>query len=188
MSPYDYAIGFVLAHEGGFVDHPDDPGGATNRGISLRFLRTQHPDAADIDGDGDIDADDIRLLTEDDARDLYRSRFWDALRLDDLPGAVAAAVFDTAVNCGPGRAVRFLQAACNGLSDHLQLTEDGALGPKTRRGVGIVADRFGEQQLAEAVLWARQDYYNRLAAESRFRPFHLGWSRRVSALRNLIRN
>jgi lysozyme family protein len=183
---FEKAVDFVLEHEGGFVDHPDDPGGATNFGVSLRWLRGQNPDAADIDGDGDVDADDIRALTPDTAREFYRQKFWDATHCGQMPAPVGAAVFDSAVNCGPRRAVRFLQAAIRTIDPDMALTVDGLMGPKTLEAVRLTSARKGYERLADAILWERQSYYNRLAGQKRFRTFHLGWTRRVCALRDLL--
>ena len=102
MTALEFAIDFVLAHEGGEANDPDDPGLITRFGISLRFLRSAGYDLGDIDGDGDIDADDIRLLTKQDAADIYQERFWKSLKLNFLPTRLAVVTMDTAVNMGPG--------------------------------------------------------------------------------------
>lgn len=177
MTPYELGLHFVLEHEGGFVDHPDDPGGATNHGISLRFLRDL-PDG-DIDGDGDVDADDIRSLTPAVAGKFYKARFWDKVGCDRLPPAVAVAVFDAAVNCGTSRAVRWLQEACNMMGAHLLV--DGVSGSKTYAATVALGRDKGEP-LALLCGLRRQEYYNALAGKKEFRTFHLGWTRRVSSL------
>ena len=91
----------VLKHEGGFVNHPRDPGGATNRGIT-------HITLADWRG-GPVTAEDVRTMSEAEAREIYRSKYWNAIQGDNLPAGVDLAVFDLAVNSGVGRAARMLQ-------------------------------------------------------------------------------
>jgi len=119
-----------MPHEGGYSDHPADPGGPTNWGISLRFLRAQGADIGDVDGDGDIDAADVRHLPIDIAMQLYRREFWDRYRYSRLPDLVAIKVFDLAVVMGPCPATRCLQRALRacGRSD---IAEDGVIGPVT---------------------------------------------------------
>ena len=73
MSHFDTAIKKVLKHEGGYVDHKNDPGGATKYGISLRFIKQSNTDL-DLDNDGDIDADDIKEMTEDKAKEIYKDK------------------------------------------------------------------------------------------------------------------
>ena len=82
MGCFEKAHAFVARMEGGFVDDPADPGGTTNYGVSLRFLKSQGLEAGDIDGDGDIDADDIRALTPERAAGVLRRAFWDVFPLD----------------------------------------------------------------------------------------------------------
>ncbi len=175
---------FTLAAEAGYVDNPNDPGGPTNFGVSLRWLRGLDSALADVDNDGDVDADDIRALTKEQAEALYIDRFWFALHCDKLPGCVGMVLFDTAVNCAPARAVRQLQQVCKDFGQ--AMTVDGQLGPATLGVVDAVTQDQGEKTLAEAMLWTRQDYYNELADKPKLRGFHLGWTRRVCALRKYI--
>lgn len=117
-----------LSHEGGLCDDPNDPGGITDRGISLRFLKSHN---IDIDGDGDVDADDIRGLSYEDVCGLYRRFFWNLVHGDDLQNqAMATKLFDMAVNMGPGRAIRIAQESAG-------LQADGVFGPKTFRALDV---------------------------------------------------
>jgi lysozyme family protein len=180
---FEMAVRFCLRWEGGYVNHPADPGGATNFGITLNTLRGL-PDP-DLDGDGDVDADDVRALTVEQARVFYRERVWNALGLDGLPGPVGVAVFDAAVNCGARRAVVWLQQVCNAAGEDLAC--DGLAGPRTREAVRRVCDgRCGAEMLAVAHVLKRMAYYNRLAGDSRFRQFHLGWTNRAVELAGLV--
>ena len=106
--PWQTAIDFVLKYEGGLVDNPSDPGGLTNFGISSR----SYPSV------------DIRNLTREGAEEIYRRDYWDAVHGDELPGPLAVAVFDSAVNQGAGTAKRMLQIS-------LDVDADGIIGPKT---------------------------------------------------------
>lgn len=130
MADFDKAIEVVLRHEGGFVDDPVDPGGATKYGVSLRWLKASQ---IDIDEDGDIDAQDVRQLSRAQARQLYRERFWDYDQVRDQ--ALATKLLDTGVNMGTAAAHRLLQKALNELGNRLDL--DGVLGPRTLAAVNL---------------------------------------------------
>ena len=137
MSTFEAAIVTVLHHEGGLSDNPNDPGGVTNFGISLRWalaVQGEEPEMKlllDMDSDGDVDRDDIRYLTEDVAKELYRSQWWDKFKYGDLLyQTVATKVFDTSVNVGARQAHKFLQRAMRSVG-RKTLVDDGILGPKT---------------------------------------------------------
>lgn len=128
------AIQTVLRHEGGFVDDPLDPGGATNFGISLRFLRSLGVDLGDFDDDGDLDEDDVKVMTQADAIRIYRREFWDRYRYQRLHPVIAIKVFDLSVNMGPGNAHRRLQWALHGCGER-HVTVDGIIGAQTTTAV-----------------------------------------------------
>ena len=109
MTTFDTAVSEVLRQEGGYTNDPHDPGGETNFGIDKR----SHPDV------------DIRNLTEDAARVIYKREYWDKSGCEHLPTAVAIQVFDAAVNQGVGTAIRMLQEAIG------KVQVDGVLGPRT---------------------------------------------------------
>ena len=106
----------LLKHEGGCVNHPADPGGMTNLGVTQRVWEewVGHP----------VDEKEMRSLTPEKVAPMYKQKYWDKIRGDDLPSGVDMAVFDCCVNSGPGRAAKMLQRV-------LGLTEDGAIGPNT---------------------------------------------------------
>ncbi len=98
---YDEALRRVLVHEGGYTNHPSDPGGPTNFGITIAdYRRYIKPGAS---------AADVRAMTRGEAEAIYRARYWAALRCDDLPGGLDYALFDYGVNSGTGRAAKVLQ-------------------------------------------------------------------------------
>lgn len=118
-------IDHILAHEGGYNDIKNDSGGATNFGISLRFLQSINED---INHDGRVDWIDIKQLSKADAIELYYNNFWKAM-YDTMPAGIGEKVFDVAVNAGHMRAHRTLQAAANRLGANLKV--DGMIGSVT---------------------------------------------------------
>src|SRR3954467_3513146 len=100
-SSYDEALRRVLVHEGGYSNHPSDPGGPTNWGITIHDARAYWKKEAT--------AADVRSMPVDVAKDIYRSKYWDAMCCDNLPTGVDYAVFDYGVNSGIARAARVLQ-------------------------------------------------------------------------------
>jgi lysozyme family protein len=100
---FDICLRRLLAHEGGYTNHPDDPGGPTNFGITIADYRKYvKPDAT---------AADVRAMKIDEAKTIYRARYWDAQRCDELPAGVDYAVFDYGVNSGTGRSGKVLRRA-----------------------------------------------------------------------------
>ena len=159
---FEEALAAVLVHEGGYVDHPKDPGGATNRGITHRtfaaFLR--------LNG---LPQRHVRDITDAEVKAIYREQYWNAIKGDDLPSGVDYAVFDFAVNSGPARAARFLQRVVG-------VAEDGVIGQMTLAAVHAVSARQIVSELCA----------NRLAWLKRLKhwpTFGRGWSRRVEEVR-----
>jgi hypothetical protein len=141
----------LIGHEGGYVNHPNDPGGETNFGISRR----SYPDL------------NIATLTLEQARAIYRRDFWDRLGLDALPPALRLQVFDAAVNSGPGNAARWLQAAAG-------VAQDGVIGPLTRARLGTL----NTQTLGLRFNAARLRF---MCSLSNWPTFGRGWALRVAA-------
>lgn len=183
---FDRALAFVLRWEGGYVDHAGDRGGATNLGVSLRFLKGL-PDGDDdgfLDGDlnrdGRVDKADVRLVGIDQAARFYHDLFWRAGKCDDLPWPVDLIVVDTAINCGGGRAGRWLQEAVNSVRVGLpSIVVDSAVGPQTLAAVaGCRPD-----DLAERILTRRLAHYDRLVRDDPDQGvFIKGWLNRVRDL------
>ena len=99
---YDDSLRRVLAHEGGYTNHPSDPGGPTNWGITIHDARAYWK--------RDADAADVRAMPKEVAKRIYKSKYWDAMRCDELPAGVDYAVFDFGVNSGISRSLKFLEA------------------------------------------------------------------------------
>lgn len=161
-SSFDEALRRVLVHEGGYADHPADPGGATMKGVTQRVYdgwRRRHgvPPRA------------VRLIEPGEVAAIYRRQYWDALRADDLPAGIDYALFDAAVNSGPGQAAKWLQRT-------LGVAADGQIGEATLaalegRDAAALVDGLCERRLAM------------LRALRTFPTFGAGWTRRVAEVR-----
>src|SRR5690242_3601962 len=114
-STYDDALARLLAHEGGYTNHPDDPGGPTNFGITIADYRRY--------ARADATAADVRAMSVEEAKAIYRKRYWDAQRCDDLPAGVDYAVFDYGVNSGIGRSGKVLRRALALADDTSKITD-----------------------------------------------------------------
>jgi lysozyme family protein len=152
------ALAAVLVHEGGFVNNPKDPGGMTNLGCTKAVWEEHcgHP----------VDEKTMRALTPSDVGPLYKRKYWDKVFGDDLPAGVDYVVFDAAINSGPGRAAKWLQA-CVGVE------VDGGIGPKTLAAVKA----FDSKTLIEDYCKRRLSYMMDLPT---WDTFGRGWSRRVN--------
>jgi lysozyme family protein len=159
---YEEALRRVLAHEGGYSDHPADPGGPTNFGVTLTDYRKYvKPDAA---------AADVRAMSVDEAKAIYRRRYWDVQACDDLPGSVDYAVFDYGVNSGIGRSGKVLRR-CLGLScSSARVTREVIAAAKTADAVQLIASICDERLrfLKSLKTWP---------------VFGVGWERRIAEVK-----
>ena len=155
---FEASFNHLMKHEGGFVNHPKDPGGMTNLGVTKRAWEEYVGHT--------VDEATMRGLTRETVAPFYKARYWDKVRGDDLPSGVDHAVFDYAVNSGTGRAAKALQAAVG-------VPADGAIGPKTLAAVAA-ADA---EDLVEKICRGRLDF---LQALPTFATFGKGWTRRVA--------
>lgn len=171
---FESAIIPVLHHEGLLSDNPQDPGGITNFGISLRFLRAE---GIDVDGDGDSDEHDVRGLTPDKAKAIYKEFFWDRYKFYKLMHAlVYEKVFDLSVNMGGKAAIKLLQQSINSMQKYHTLEEDGILGPKTIEST----NRFNPNSVRTALrLNAKQKYLRILNANPELEYARAGWLNRA---------
>ena len=150
----------IVHREGGYVNDPDDPGGATNFGVTIHTMRRL---GLDLDRNGDVDARDVRKLTRAQAIDIFIQHYFKKPRIDMLPEALQATVFDMYVNAG-GNAVKILQRLLAQFQEPVAV--DGALGPNTARAVARAYQKAGPF-LVDAYGIARRDYYFRIADRRR---------------------
>lgn len=173
----------VFAHEGGFNNLKADRGGATNFGISLRFLQGEaamNPAVRRLIGDGPVTEHTVRRLTAETAAFLYLWCFWLPCRCDALPAGVDGMVFDQAVNAGRTTGVRLLQRAINRAGGgKTVLQEDGQIGPRTINAAATVP--FLKLRAAFRVV-AAERYRAIVAGNPSQAKFITGWLNRAAAL------
>lgn len=157
---FDVAFDRLLGHEGGFVDHPEDPGGATRWGITQRIAR-KHGYTGDM-----------RNFPIEEARRIARAEYWDKVRADDVPDALRFDLFDGAYNSGPPQAIKWLQRAAGA-------DDDGMIGPKTLTAVRAANPHL----LAKRYNGHRLQFMTNLKT---WPTFSRGWARRIAA--NLLEN
>ncbi len=146
----------IVGREGGFVNDPDDPGGATKYGVTIHTMRRL---GIDLTGDGQVTNADVRRLTRDKAIEIYVEHYFRRPGLGGLPEQLQPSVFDMYVNAG-GNAIRVLQRLLNDMGE--QLTVDGALGPMTLAAAHRAAEA-APGHIADAYGIARRNYYYALA-------------------------
>lgn len=146
----------IVMREGGFVNDPDDPGGATKHGVTIGTLKAL---GIDVNRDGVVGIADVKALTVADAVDIYMRHYFERPGIDRLPQALQASVFDMYVNAG-SNAVKLLQRLLT--STGFPCDADGQIGPQTIRAADKVA-AGNAGALADAYAVARRDYYYRLA-------------------------
>ncbi|WP_316359517.1 glycoside hydrolase family 108 protein [Devosia sp.] len=168
-SRFDICLDEVLRHEGGYADHPSDPGGATNLGITHKTLARWRR----ISPWWKLPKSAVQALQRAEAAKIYRASYWDRVQGGQLPAGLDLALFDFAVNSGPDRAIRMLQA-------ELDVAADGQIGPLTLDAVEAFAERKGLGPLIDALCNRRLGFLNRL---STFAVFGKGWTARVTAVR-----
>lgn len=146
----------IVAREGGWSDDPDDPGGATMRGVTLGTLRRL---GIDLDGDGDSDRDDLRRITEAQAAEIFLEHYYRRPRIAELPEPVQPGLFDMYVNAGRN-AVEILQRLV--IDMRIEIEVDGLIGPQTIEAVAR-AQAAAPAHFADAYGIARRNYYYALA-------------------------
>ena len=159
---FEQSLEWLLKHEGGFVDHPDDPGGMTNKGITLNTYSRWLSEVMDVDAE--LGEETMRNIPDAHVEQIYRQEYWNKVGGDELPSGVDHAVFDWGVNSGTGRSARALQRIVG-------VTADGGIGPITMSAVR----KMDAAEIVEAMHTRRQAFYERL---STFETFGKGWTRR----------
>ena len=155
---FDQALEAILHHEGGYVDHPKDPGGRTNLGCTQRVWEewVGHP----------VDEKAMRALTPELVAPLYKAKYWDKIKGDELPNGVDYIVFDAAINSGPGRAAKWLQTVVGAVPD-------GAIGAGTLAKVAAMP-------AADIVEKYQETRLQFLQSLQTWDTFGKGWGRRVA--------
>jgi len=158
---FEQCLAITLAHEGGWADHPKDPGRATMKGITIGTY-------AQFKG-RKVTKDELRNISDADLRTIYRRNYWDKVRGDDLPTGLDLVAFDGAVNSGPSRGARWLQHGVGALPD-------GKIGPETVRAATIT-------NAAQAVGRACDARLSFLRSLKTWATCGKGWSSRVEDIR-----
>jgi lysozyme family protein len=158
----------IVRREGGYVNDPDDPGGATNFGVTIHTMQRL---GLDLNGDRKVDVADVKALGADQAVAIYVKHYFEAPKIHLLPEPLHASVFDMQVNAG-ANAIRILQRLTAAFGHPLK--DDGAIGPLTARAVGA-AMAAAPDHLVDAYGIERRNYYYRLADQ---RPASRKYARR----------
>ena len=155
---FDEALKAILKHEGGYVNHPKDPGGMTNLGVTKKVWEAWvgHP----------VDEKAMRALTPEVVGPMYKKKYWDAVKADEMPDGLDYLMFDFAVNAGPRRAIKTMQKA-------IGTTPDGAIGPKTMAALKAA----NQSELVAKFSAEKEAFYRSLPT---FGTFGKGWLRRVA--------
>lgn len=156
MQNIDEIANEIVRREGGYVNDPDDPGGATNFGVTIHTMRRL---GLDLTGDGKVTAADVKALTINQAIDIFKKHYFYKPKIDQLPQALQASVFDMQVNAG-GNAIKVLQRLLVKFGE--DVTADGVLGPQSLRATHNVWAK-AEGHLVDAYGIERRNYYYRLA-------------------------
>jgi lysozyme family protein len=158
---WDECFAMVIKSEGGFVNHPKDPGGMTNLGVTRSaweaFINRK------------VTEDEMRALTPEVVKPFYKALYWDRIKGDSLPDGVDYAAYDLAVNSGPHRAAQYLQQIAG-------VAADGMIGPKSLEAINAC----DAKETADAICDMRLDFLKKLAT---FDTFGKGWSRRVAEVK-----
>jgi lysozyme family protein len=158
---WDNAFAMVLKHEGGYVNHPKDPGGMTNLGVTKRAWEEYV--------DRDVTEAEMRALTPEIVKPFYKAKYWDKIRGDELPSGVDYAAYDLAVNSGVGRAAKYLQQIAG-------VPADGIIGPKSMEAILSCSP----EETVDVLCDMRLDFLQKLPT---WDTFGKGWERRVEEVK-----
>ena len=155
---FEEALKAILKHEGGFVNHKLDPGGMTNLGVTKKVWEewVGHP----------VDEKAMRALTPEVVAPMYKKKYWDVVKGDEMPDGLDYLMFDFAINAGPGRAIKVMQKS-------IGTTPDGAIGPKTMQSLKDA----NQSELVAKFSAEKEAFYRSLPT---FATFGKGWLRRVA--------
>jgi len=161
MSNYSTCLEIILEHEGGFVNHPKDPGGVTNHGVTKKVYDKWVGKNSTVE--------EMRNLTHEDVAPIYKKNYWDRAKCDQLPSGVDLSVFDWGVNSGVSRSAKALQRIVG-------VKQDGGIGPMTLQAVSEVE----AEEIIEQMHYMRDNFYRSLDT---FETFGKGWTRRNNETR-----
>lgn len=163
MGEFERALAKVLVHEGGYVNHAEDPGGETNRGVTRRVYDDYRRSMG-------LPVQSVKNITNAEIQSVYRIRYWALVKGDSLPAGVSYVVFDGAVNSGVSQSVKWLQRA-------LGVPADGVIGPQT---INAAKTHENHDALVRKICDLRMAF---LKALKTFKTFGKGWTRRVDGVR-----
>lgn len=175
-SNFDQAVEVILAHEGGLVRNPNDPGGLTNFGISMRFAKNNLNGSHFGRGDGPVNDLDIINMTREEAKKIYFDFWWNKQgygKIDDQ--RLATKVFDMSVNMGPVQAHKLVQRAANFFNS--DVIDDGQFGPRT---ISSLNSNPIDQMLLQIISQQKAFYQHIVAASPTKQEFLKGWLKRAS--------
>lgn len=173
MDRFDACLAVVLGHEGGYVNHPNDRGGATNKGVTQRRYDEYRASIG-------LPLQDVKNITNEEVTAIYKKYYWIPARCDRMPPPLDLMLFDAAVNHGPSRAVKMLQRV-------LGVTEDGIVGPKTLAALDEDVAAHGVEWVCQQFLQEREAFYRRIVdADAAQKVFLKGWLARVEHLREYL--
>ena len=150
----------VLRHEGGYVNHPDDPGGITNLGVTKKVYDAWTGKESTVD--------QMKALDDEDVKPIYEENYWNKIKGDELPNGLDLCIFDFGVNAGPSRAAKMIQKMAD-------TTVDGGIGPNTIKAINALVKKDGLEEVIKLYQAKRQAYYESL---KHFDTFGRGWTRR----------
>ena len=159
---YQHCLEMILHHEGGYVNHPKDPGGETNLGVTKRVYEEWTMSIG-------ADTKEMKDLEIPDVAPIYEKNYWGRMKCDDIPSGLDLCVFDFGVNAGTGRSAKYLQRMIGS-------TPDGGIGPNTLKALAAFVENEGLKYAIETFQANRQEYYEKLKT---FETFGRGWTRRV---------
>ncbi|MDM0075096.1 glycosyl hydrolase 108 family protein [Variovorax sp. J2P1-59] len=170
----DAMIEDILRREGGFVDHPNDRGGPTNFGITLRSLASWRG--------SEVSRDDVRRMAQTEARDIYKGRYFIQPKINDLPAAIQPLMFDMCVHHGPGTAIKLLQEVLQASSPPCAV--DGGIGDKTIQSAANALAALGAKALVNLLVDRRVELFKSIAGKDASQKVFLkGWLRRAEEFR-----
>jgi len=188
MSRFDKCVTFIINIEGGFADHPQDSGGKTKYGITEGTLSGAYKA-------GIVSHNNIKDLSVDEAKVIYKTNYWDKCKCDKLPAPIDMCVFDTAVNCGAGTSSRLLQKTINYIVGADILKVDGIIGPMTIGAIEGWLSRYKDSCtfslifLCDRFLDKRLEYYSNIVANNSSQLVFLrGWLNRILKLKEVVVN